>query len=82
MCAHAREGGEPVKAEDKADEGVGASRLVRCSSFSLWEWIKDAWAPSDEPVHKVLKACIVVWLVVLAPKLALIVKLICTILSD
>ena len=35
MCAHAREGGAAVNAEDKAVEGVGASRLVRCSSFSL-----------------------------------------------
>ena len=29
MCAHAREGGAAVKAEEKAVEGVGASRLVR-----------------------------------------------------
>ena len=29
MCAHAREGGAEVKAEENAVEGVGASRLVR-----------------------------------------------------
>ena len=33
MCAHAREGGAEVKAEEKAVEGVAASRLVRCSSI-------------------------------------------------
>ena len=33
MCAHAREGGAAVNAEEKAVEGVGATRLVRCSSF-------------------------------------------------
>jgi hypothetical protein len=36
MCAHAREGGAAVNAEENAVEGVGASRLVRCSSLSLW----------------------------------------------
>ena len=45
MCAHAREGGAAVNAEENAVEGVGASRLVRNLSSSPHGWIV---FPSEE----------------------------------
>jgi hypothetical protein len=51
MCAHAREGGAAVNAEDKAVEGVGAPRLVRCSSLPLTRYIlfKEEFVTADRP---------------------------------
>jgi len=69
-----------VNAEEKAVEGVGASRIVRYSSSSetLWEWVKDAWCGGpDEPIHKVMKFFICMGLFNIAASVVLIILKLC-----